>query len=85
MEILSHEKNISLTNHVIFLNRPNTKKTLVGTLAMAGFGVGAAGATTALATVSLTGAGFVGAAGAMFFVGATIKSAMKNFKGKNYK
>ena len=61
------------------------KGTLAGTLAVAGFGVGAVGATTALATVSLTGAGVVGATGAMFFVGATIKSAMKNLKGKNYK
>jgi len=52
---------------------------------MAGFGVGAAGATTALTAVSLTSAGIVGVTGAMFFVGATIKSAMKNFKGKNYK
>jgi len=127
MEILDREKNVSLKNHMIFLNRPTTKASyaielagkldiipqakgkntglhykelkgnilvsnvgankdaLLGTLGLAGFGVGAAGATTALATASLTSAGILGATGAMFFVGATIKSAMKNFKGKNYK
>ena len=77
-------KNTGFHKREILGNHLRTDITPSGAIKTTLFGLSATGATLGLAGASPTLAGAVGVAGALYFVGATVKTGLKKFSGKKY-
>lgn len=78
-------KSVGFTPREILGNHMRSEVTVKGALKSGAFALSTAGAGFGIATVSPSIGGAVGLAGAMYFVGNTIKDGLKKFSGKKYK